>query len=150
MKTVAVAGMLLAASASASADVAPVEYRDLGLAGIRLGDTPVQVVTVLGTPIRQVQDQGVYSHEFDYDGLKVLFTIGAEIITSSSPDHCTLRGVCPGMTVAELEAAYGPGRKRDWQSHVAISYPVPGEGMCSLVAMASGGKIASLQVGCQP
>lgn len=150
MKAAAVALMLCASVVPASASVAPIEYGELGLAGIKLGDTPAHVVTLLGSPVRQVQDQGIYSHEFEYDGLKALFTIGAEIITSSNPGHCTPRGVCPGMSVAELEAAYGPGGRNDWKSQVAISYSAPGEGMCSLVAMTVDGKIASLQVGCQP
>jgi len=144
MKVLAIA-LSLVANGSGSA----IPFDELALGGVKPGDTQEQVRAHLGPPVTRSRAEGVYDTKFEYPGLEIIFGGGAEIIASSSAEHCTPTGACPGISEAQLTNLYGPGVRQQRQSEIAVVYSVPGDA-CLLEAIISQDAVRTLTVLCQP
>jgi len=130
---------------------------ELSLAGVEVGETEKNVVERLGPPNERI-DTGEGA-ELHYPGL--VLTVGwleqtapgveSRVFASRAEGRsaCTPMGLCPGMSVAQAIALYGPTGPTVRETGVFLEFQPVGEN-CWLQVYAPRDIILSLAVACQP
>jgi hypothetical protein len=146
----AVIAFVLLGSASA-AEPSRVNDQELSLGGIALGDTEADVLRKLGQP-RSTTDTGdVLNIRMDYPGLTVWLGEGRRVaeVMSTSGQHCTPAGICPGTRFAKAKTSYGLPLVAKRENGVFMEYP-SSQSACWLQIAVSKGIVKSVRAECQP
>ncbi len=98
---------------------------DLVLAGVAYGADSAQVRRTLGAPA------ATDSMSWSYSGLRVWFKAGrVNLMTQTTPEHATARGLRVGDRVARAKALYGtPCMREDWTYCRTVPVGPDGRGM---------------------
>ncbi|GAB3361370.1 hypothetical protein GCM10027430_35300 [Lysobacter tyrosinilyticus] len=146
----AVIAFLLLGSASA-AEPSLVNDQEFSLSGIALGDTEATVLRKLGQPRRTTDTGDFLDIRMDYPGLTVWLGEGRRVgeVLSTSKQHCTPAGICPGMPFAKAKAKYGPPLVADREDGTFMEYP-GSQSACWLQIAVSKGIVKSVRAECQP
>jgi hypothetical protein len=121
---------------------------ELSLGGIEAGASEAEVIEILGQP-DQMEQTSPFSAKFTYRGLSVSFYEDAALtIRSVSPNYCTPSGVCPGMSVAEVERIYGAPLVSDREGSRYLEYNAIEVG-CMLELELTGDEVSAIGIVCQ-
>ncbi len=137
--------------AASAAEPSLVSDKELSLGGVALGDTEAAVLHKLGQP-RQIADTGdVLNIRMDYPGLTVWLGEGRRVgeVFSSSKQHCTPAGICPGVPFVKANAKYGSPLVADREDGTFAEYP-SSQSACWLQIAVSKGTVKSVRAECQP
>ena len=143
--------LLLAASVTVpNASIVP--DSELAIGHISLGDTESTVVRRLGPPTSIAETGDFLSVQLNYTGLTIWLGEGRRVgeILSTSPEHCTTGGICPGMDVSEVLARFGPAVMADREHGRFHEYFPESDSPCWLQVAASAGVVVSIRSECQP
>ena len=142
--------LLVLGTASAS-EPSLVSDQELSLGGIALSDTEAAVLRRLGQPRRTTETGDFLNIRMDYPGLTVWLgderRVGA--VLSTSKQHCTPAGVCPGMPFVKAKAKYGPPLVSGREDGTFMEYP-SSQSSCWLQIAVSRGIVKSVSAECQP
>jgi len=140
-----VAGTALAAEPSLVTD------QELSLGGIAIDDTQASVLRKLGQPRRTTDTGDFLNIRMDYPGLTVWLGEGQRVgeVLSTSKQHCTPAGICPGTPFAKAKAEYGPPLVADREDGTYMEYP-SSQSSCWLQIAVSKGIVKSVRAECQP
>jgi len=155
MKSIVVIIVLFAGSAAGSASTIP--NSELSLGGVALGDSETRVLAVLGQAARQSDTgEGI---TLEYAGLTVLVgwlepsVPGKQRhvlqLNATGSNACTPSGVCPGMPVSKVVAAYGQPIKAARESGNFLEF-YSDQSSCWLQVGTSEDTIRSINAVCQP
>src|SRR5688572_17610786 len=146
----AVIVFLLLGSASA-AEPSLVKDEEFSLGGIALGDAEAAVLRKFGQPRRTTDTGDFLNIRMDYPGLTVWLGEGRRVgeVLSTSKQHCTPAGICPGMPFAKAKAKYGPPLVADREDGTFMEYP-GSQSSCWLQIAVSKGIVKSVRAECQP
>ncbi|WP_460736139.1 hypothetical protein [Lysobacter tyrosinilyticus] len=125
--------------------------QEFSLSGIALGDTEATVLRKLGQPRRTTDTGDFLDIRMDYPGLTVWLGEGRRVgeVLSTSKQHCTPAGICPGMPFAKAKAKYGPPLVADREDGTFMEYP-GSQSACWLQIAVSKGIVKSVRAECQP
>ena len=134
-----------------AAEPSLVNDQELSLGGIALGDTEAAVLGKLGQPSRTTDTGDYLNIRMDYPGFTVWLGEGRRVgeVLSTSKQHCTPAGICPGMPFSKAKAKYGPALVADREDGTFMEYP-SSQSACWLQIAASKGIIKSVRAECQP
>lgn len=141
----------LVVGAASAAEPSLVEDRELSLGGVALGDTEAAVLRRLGQPHRITDTGDFLNIRMDYPGMAVWLGEGRRVgeVLSTSREHCTPAGVCPGMPVGQAKEKYGSPLVVDREDGTFMEYPGT-ESACWLQISVSKDIIRSVRAECQP
>ena len=141
----------LAIGVASAAEPSLVSDQELSLGGIALGDTEAAVLRKLGQPSRFTDTGDFLNIRMDYPGLTVWLGEGRRVgeVLSTSKQHCTPAGVCPGTPFAQAKAKYGPPLVANREDGTFMEYP-SSQSACWLQISVSKGIVRSLRAECQP
>jgi hypothetical protein len=141
----------LAIGAASAAEPSLVSDKELSLGGIVLGDTEAAVLRKLGQPRRTTDTGDFLNIRMDYPGLTVWLGEGRRVgeVLSTSRQHCTPAGICPGTPFVKAKAKYGPPLVADREDGTFMEYP-SSQSVCWLQIAVSKGLVNSVRVECQP
>jgi hypothetical protein len=141
--------LLLSFTAAAQDRISPSE---MAIGGISIGQTRNAVAANLGKPTSKTEEADYLSEHWHYPTLRVSFAFGSvEELHSSSPRACTPAGLCPGDAVSRMRTLYGaPTARLREDVRFFEYYANRSDCPCWLQVAASGSKVASIQVVCQP
>jgi hypothetical protein len=141
----------LMVGAASAAEPSLVSDKELSLGGVALGDTEAVVLRKLGQPRRTTDAGDFLNIRMDYPGLTVWLGEGRRVgeVLSTSKQHCTPAGICPGMPFVKAKAKYGPPLVADREDGTFMEYP-DSQSACWLQIAVSNGSIKSVRAECQP
>jgi len=123
---------------------------EVSLHGVAIGSSPARVIQILGRPKKKYEASDYLSLHYDYPDLRVSFSDGIVAgLFTQSPRSCTPRGLCVGDTISRMRALYGQpvvanrGTGKFYEYYGKDLY-------CWLQIPASGSRIKSITVACQP
>jgi hypothetical protein len=145
----AIAFLLLGAASAAEPSL--VSDQELSLGGIALGDTEAAVLRKFGQPRRTTDIGDSLSVRMDYPGFTVWLGKGRRVgeILSTSKQHCTPAGICPGMPFVKAKAKYGPPLVANREDGSFVEYP-SAQSACWLKIAVGKGIVKSVRVEYQP
>jgi len=153
MPTIASALFALVVAASSSAAKLPtVPDSELSISGVVLDDNESLVERTLGKP-KRVTDTGDFLNiQMDYPGLTIWLGEGRRVgeILSTSPEHCTPGGICPGMALSQVEALYGPPLVATREDGQFMEYFPQSNFPCWLQLAVVSGVVQAVRAKCQP
>ena len=125
--------------------------QELSLGGIAVDDTQASVLRKLGQPRRTTDTGDFLNIRMDYPGLTVWLGEGQRVgeVLSTSEQHCTPAGICPGTSFAKAKAKYGPPLVADREDGTYMEYP-SSQSSCWLQIAVSKGIVKSVRAECQP
>jgi hypothetical protein len=135
---------------SATSATSFIEDSELALGGVSIGQPESAVLSMLGEPRRIVETGDHLAVRMEYTGLTVWLhgESRVEEILSTSADHCTPAGVCPGAASAAVIKTYGPPLTVDDSEGQYLEYTAA-ESACWLRFDLSGAVVQSVRVACQ-
>ncbi|TWH98766.1 hypothetical protein IP90_03279 [Luteimonas cucumeris] len=143
--------IFLAIGTASAAEPSLVSDQELSLGGIALGDTEVAVLHKLGQPRRATDTGDFLNIRMEYPGLTVWLGEGRRVgeVLSTSKQHCTPAGVCPGTPFAQAKEKYGPPLVANREDGTFMEYP-SSQSACWLQIAVSKGIVRSVRAECQP
>jgi len=124
----------------------------LRIGGVALDDLEEAVVAELGQPVARRQTGDFLNVELTYPGLTVWLGEGGHVgeILSTSPEHCTPQGACPGQPFAKVEALYGKPLVAVREDGRYMEYYPESDFPCWLQIAVESGTVRSIRSECQP
>jgi len=143
----------LAIATSGSPEQLPtVPDSELAIAGISLDADEAVVLRTLGQPIRATDTGDFLNIQLDYPGLTIWLGEGRRVgeILSTSPKHCTTGGICPGMTLSQVQSMHGSPLVATREDGQFMEYFPKSDFPCWLQLAVAGGVVKSVRAECQP
>ncbi|NJK29379.1 MAG: hypothetical protein HC851_10340 [Acaryochloris sp. RU_4_1] len=127
-----------------------ISENELVLAGIALGDPESKVFSKLGSPDRVV-DGNPSDDQLEYPDLTLWVSEERRVtnMRSTSDQHCTPAGVCPGMQFSRVREIYGSPLVADRENGRFMEYGVS-QSSCWLQIALDDQIVKSVGVACQP
>lgn len=149
--TVCTAIAFLVIGAASAATPSLVSDKELSLGGVALGDTEAAVLRQLGQPRSTTETGDFLNNRMDYPGLTVWLGEERRVgeILSTSKQHCTPAGVCPGATFVQAKAKYGSPLVANRADNTFMEYP-SSQSACWLQIAVDNGTVQSVRAECQP
>lgn len=140
-----------AIDAAFAAEPSLVTDQELSLGRIVIGDTEAAVLQRLGKPRRITKMDDFLNTRLDYPGLTVWLgeENRVEELLSTSRNHCTPAGICPGMSFAKAKKKYGTPLLAEGEGGSFMEFP-SSQSPCWLQFSVSKGIVESVRVQCQP
>ncbi|TWT17094.1 hypothetical protein FQY83_17455 [Luteimonas marina] len=145
--------IVLALAALGSSEQLPtVPDKELSIAGIALDADEASVLRTLGQPVRVTDTGDFLNIQLDYPGLTIWLGEGRRVgeILSTSPEHCTPGGICPGMAFSQVQAMYGPPSVATREDGQFMEYFPMSDFPCWLQLAVADGVVKSVRAECQP
>jgi len=142
---------MLAVSGSA-AELPTVPDEELSISGVSLDAEESLVVRLLGQPKRVTETGDFLNIQLDYSGLTIWLGEGRRVgeILSTSPEHCTPSGICPGTALSQVQALHGPPLIVAREDVQFMEYFPKSDFPCWLQLAVADGVVQSVRAECQP
>ncbi len=143
---------LLVAAFGLAAEPSTVPDDELSIGGVALDTDESLVLRALGQPTRVNETGDFLNIRLDYPGLTIWLGEGRRVgeILSTSPEQCTPGGVCPGMTLSQVETLYGPALAATREDGQFMEYLPESNFPCWLQLAVADGIVISVRAECQP
>lgn len=125
---------------------------ELAIAGISLDADEALVLRTLGQPSRATDTGDFLNIQLEYPGLTIWLGKGRRVgeILSTSPRHCTPGGICPGMTLSQVQSMYGSPSAAIRETGQFMEYFPKSNFPCWLQLAVASSVVKSVRAGCQP
>ncbi|MCD9030102.1 hypothetical protein LDO26_18110 [Luteimonas sp. BDR2-5] len=142
---------LLAASCSA-VELPTILDEDISIGGVALDAEESLVVSLLGQPQRVTETGDFLNIQLDYPGLTIWLGEGRRVgeILSTSQEHCTPSGICPGMALSQVQALHGPPLIVAREDGQFMEYFPKSDFPCWLQLTIADDVVQSVRAECQP
>jgi hypothetical protein len=123
---------------------------EISIAGVKVGDSPIQVQSRLGRPSKVVKESDYLDTHYEYSRLTVSFSEGVVAgLYSDKPQGCTPKGLCTGDSLEKMQRLYGNPNSANRET--GRFYEYYGKDLfCWLQISAKGNSVKSIRVACQP